>query len=186
MVLDLCVAGLIRLFAVQLKFVLYNWGWAITFLVGVFLLSRIPLVAEMVADAVDWVSDVFAQALAATGIGLVGSFISGGVSGMLVGFVWVYIGLQSQANFILKIVTIPFFFLTGFIIGLLPNNFFGIPVPLSTIVGAANRYIFTDEITSNLICAIPILILIFFFIMSQYLFGDSFCAVVNSASLMLV
>ncbi|MBI5797600.1 hypothetical protein HZA98_01710 [Candidatus Woesearchaeota archaeon] len=41
MVLDFCTEGIIRLFAVILRFALTHWGWTIVFIIAVYLAAKL-------------------------------------------------------------------------------------------------------------------------------------------------
>jgi len=127
--------GIVRLFFVALKYLISHWGLLLTLIVLAFLIQKVrflpsilAFVVNLATDAVNWIVEGVTSGLTAgTGFlvgALLGFILTAGPS-VIMGFLWVSIILGSAANVILRVLTIPFAFIFGFVWG-----YFPLPLPI--------------------------------------------------------
>tara|TARA_Y100000310_G_C20662671_1_gene805643 strand:+ start:1898 stop:2452 length:555 start_codon:yes stop_codon:yes gene_type:complete len=177
--MEICPEVTVRLFFTLIKFALNNWGWVLMIFVASWILKRAATVLAIVTDVFDLITDALDFV---GGIGIL--FL--GIAALVMGTFWASLLLGSRVNPIIKLISLPFFFIAGAVVGLIP-----IPLP-----GLTLAVKFTlDSAFSAVFCLLMIVIvfIVFPFLLFPVIavvggligitgFGleDSFCSWLNN------
>ncbi len=169
-----CVESIVMFFFLMLRglgsYALDHWGFIISLLIIFFIISKfLPgWILGALGDAQDTLTDLVGDVLVET---VIGTIILAGIGGIFTSIIWVLILITSKANFLLKILTAPFFFLVGGLVGVFP-----IPTPGLTL---ALGWGMDQETFADLFCLQPFIVLILLFIALKLIFGQDFCSFLN-------
>ncbi|MBL7051801.1 MAG: hypothetical protein ISS01_01800 [Nanoarchaeota archaeon] len=169
-----CVESIVMFFFLMIReiggFALNHWGLIISLLIIIFLLSKfLPAwIIGALGDAEDSLTDLIGDALAET---IIGTLVFAGIGGAFTSIIWLIIVLTSKASFFLKIISAPFFFLAGALVGIFP-----IPTPgLAT----ALAWSLDQETFADLACLAPFFIIVVIVIAVKLIVGQDFCTFMN-------
>jgi hypothetical protein len=176
MAIDLCVTPFVRFFGAMVGIMVTNWGWTITIGIGAFVLQGISFALPILADGLDFVMDIMSDLLVSTFLGFL--FFTG-LSSIIMGLFWMTIGITSQANIILKVVSAPFLFLVGGFIGAFP-----VPLPGLTFV---LKFGLDNKATANIFCFAPLVLFVIGLFAIQWFYpGQNICSYVDTAATLLI
>ncbi len=119
--------AIVRLFFVILKFLINHWGWFLTLMILSFLVQKMRYLPSLLGFIVNLATDgmsILGDALS-LGTGVIVTLLLGAIPSAIIGFMWVSIIMGSSANMILRVITIPFALVFGFVWGYLP-----LPLPI--------------------------------------------------------
>ncbi|MBT3324425.1 hypothetical protein HN681_05005 [archaeon] len=169
-----CVESIVMFFFLMIReigsFALAHWGLVISVMIILFLLSRfLPgWLVGVLGDAEDSLTDLIGDALAQT---FFGTLVFAGIGGAFTSIIWVFIILTSKASFFLKVISAPFFFLAGALVGIFP-----IPTPGLT---TAIAWSLDQETFADLACLSPFIIIVIIVILIKLIIGQDFCSFLN-------
>ena len=175
MSLPLCLEAFTRTFFVMIKLAMDNWFWVLI-IIGITLLLKKSSVGQGVfATIIDLMNDSVTSLSFLTGgvFGFLGGLAIGSVLAIALGVVWMMMAFTSPANLLLKIFSMPVFFVIGVIAAVLP--FFSIPLSL------VFSFLFKDPKTANFTCIIVIVLIV----LSSLLGIDFICNGFNWIALQL-
>lgn len=140
-----CMEALLRLFFLIIRFMWEHMVWSGLILLVVGMLNRKGLLISVLAFIANLIGDTLSSTF-------FGAFLLFGVvfSSLFIGLIWVTLLLNSPMNIFVRIVLAPFFFVFGFIWGIVP-----LPIPLS--IGI--NYILNQR-GVNIIACISMIVLI--------------------------
>lgn len=156
----MCVEVTIRLIITILIYLARHWGLTLTFLVATYFLSKIKWLPSILAWIANNIGDLFAEATGFLGV------LGTALTSIFLGFMWVAVILNANTYFILKIITLPFAFIAGYIWGVLPTGPLSF-APITLIVEGFTK----NETLATITCAVIIVGTIFLPLLISILLG---------------
>ncbi|MBU2589648.1 MAG: hypothetical protein KKA65_04545 [Nanoarchaeota archaeon] len=154
MALPLCLEAFIRTFLVMIKLAMNNW-FLVLILIGItYALKKSSWGQGALGTVIDLMNDfVMGFSLLTAGFfSFFGRLFIGAGLAIALGIVWMMMALTSPANMLLKIFSMPVFFVIGVIAAVLP--FFSLPMSLVL------SFLFKDQKTANFTCIIAIVLIV--------------------------
>ncbi len=146
--------AVVRLFFVILKFLINHWGLFLTLMIASFLVQKmrylpslIAFIANLATDGMSILGDTLSL-----GTGVIATLLLGFIPSAFIGFMWVSIIMGSTANMILRVITIPFALVFGFVWGYLP-----LPLPIEFGMETLGG----KPVAANIMCIVLIVATIF-------------------------
>lgn len=131
--MDICIETIVRFFFLMIKYIFVHWGLSLTVIIIYSIIYKLAssfmTLFALAFDAFDLLTDMGVLgggATAATGIGALAGASLGVLGSLGVGIFWAFIPFSSRSNIFLRFIGIPFFFLLGCVVGLLPIPTLGI------------------------------------------------------------
>jgi len=175
MTLPLCLEAFTRTFFIMIKLAMNNW-FLVLIIVGItYLLKKSSWGQGAFATVIDLMNDsVMGFSLLTAGFfGFFGRVFIGAGLAIALGIVWMMMAFTSPANLLLKLFSMPVFFVIGVIAAVLP--FFSLPLSLVL------SFLFKDSKTANFTCIIAIVLIV----LSSLLGIDFVCNSFNWIALQL-
>lgn len=175
MALPLCLEAFFRSFFVMIKLAMNNWV-LVLILVGItYLMRKTSWGQGALGTVIDLMNDsVMGFSLLTAGFfSFFGRIFVGAGLAVALGIVWMMMALTSPANLLLKLFSMPVFFVLGVIAAVLPF----VSLPMSLVLS----FLFRDKKMANFTCIIAIVIIV----LSSMLGIDFICNGFNWIALQL-
>lgn len=162
MALPACIELIFRLFFTLIKFAIENWFWLLAIMVGSFFFSKQPMLFSIVISVLDFTMDALSSVELLSGgiFAFFGGILISGFLASIIGLLYGFMVLMSQANIALKIIAFPFFVLLGAVIAVIPYA----SIPFNFLF----NYLLSNERTANITCLVPIALFIVLAFFTEY------------------